>query len=85
MITDLEVQQAIVQQVIDVFRSQAALGKACGCDQSAVSLWKAKGMIPTKRQRRIIEESKRLYAEGAISRPIEPKDFFELRPEKAAA
>lgn len=82
--TTLEVQQAIVQQVIDVFGSQAALGKAIGIDQSAVSLWKQKGIIPTRRQREIIDISRTMHAEGQIKSVVEPNDFFELRPAATA-
>lgn len=72
-------EQRIVQQVIEIFGTQETLARHLRIDQSAVSLWKLKGIIPARRQRQIIEISKLLCRSKKIKRSVKPDDFHVLK------
>lgn len=78
-------QQAIVQQIIGVFNTQEILASHLGIDQSTVSGWLKRGVIPARRQAQIMELSKALVAQGKLPCVVTPEDFFKLRETAQAA
>lgn len=73
---DIEIRRKIIRWVIKTFfYTQALCGKACECDQSAVSGWIARGEVPANRQRQMMADVRRRHEAGEIDRLLEANDF----------
>lgn len=69
----------IVDRIIAKFGSQAAVAKAAGVTQAAVSQWRTGKFIPSRRQQRILNAAR----EQGID--LSPSDFFDLSAESETA
>ena len=60
-----------IDYIVSKFGNQTELAKLLGINQSAISQWKKAGLIPSRRQKTILDVAK---TQGI---DLKPSDFFE--------
>lgn len=63
---------AVVARIIEKFGGPTKLGAEIERDQSTISHWKRKGIIPAREQPRILDAARRMGID------LTPNDFFDL-------